>query len=242
MKQYKLLTIIFLTAVGALIASTKRDFSSIKKDSITDSIYPVINTKLKKRNLMLLPISLKGWHKKFGLYISDYYDEIDSLKIKVNTSNVLHSIIVLSPVSLDRERFHNFLKIDTLPTRLLLHIVYSNGKPQIAGIYDNLISNAGGVLSKYSGIFETNQGFKIAHEAGNKFSWRYVTTFEVKKNKLIVTKIQKRCSYDDYDEKIVYRRYMPAERFNLLDTLNKQCNCDNIWNKLVKTSSKHNRR
>ena len=94
-----------------------------------------------------------------------------------------------------------------------------------------MISNIGGVLSEYNGMFKTKNGFKIIHEAGAKYSFEYTMFFNVKLNEIFLGKISKRCSYNGIDSIVTYQyKDYPAKLINLNDTLNHNCNCDSIWN------------
>jgi hypothetical protein len=83
-----------------------------------------------------------NFHKKFGVFISDYYIILDSLNIDLNNDKIIDRLLVLSPQSLDSEE--NICKMDVSPKRLLVEIINNNNTSKIRNIYSNLISDTGG--------------------------------------------------------------------------------------------------
>ena len=76
----------------------------------------------------------------------------------------------------------------------------------------------------------TNNGFKITHESGSRYSWKYETLFEI--NELItLSKISKTCAFGEELQQISfeYENGLSLEDFNMVDTLNADCNCEDIW-------------
>ncbi|MDP4291674.1 MAG: hypothetical protein Q8908_11385 [Bacteroidota bacterium] len=175
------------------------------------------------------------FYKRFGVLISDYYVVKDSLALDLNGDNVVDTIAILSPISL--EVGPNECRFDSIPKRLLVEIIANkNGLAKIRHIYTNLLSNSGGVLSHYSGMYKTNDGFMIIHQAGARYSWQYSMNFSVaKKGYITLRKISKRCTFNGHDKKAVYYyNYLPVNGINVSDTLNLQCNCDKMWMDLEK--------
>jgi hypothetical protein len=175
-----------------------------------------------------------NFHKRFGIVISDYYVIKDSLSIDLNDDQIVDALIVLSPSSLEPE--HNECKIDSCTKRLLVEIINHKGGAKIRNVYNNLISNSGGVLSHYNGMHKTDNGFEIVHQAGARYSWLYKMEFSVgNKNGLMLTKILKRCSFDGSDKirEFSYNQ-LSLDKINVSDTLKRQCNCDQLWLELEK--------
>lgn len=177
--------------------------------------------------------SLQSFHKRFGIVISDYYVIKDSLSIDLDNDSRMDTILILSPLSLEPIDNNCSYKFDDQPKRLLVEIISKSGISKIRGIYSNLVSDIGGVLSHYNGIFKTENGFKIVHEAGARYSWSYTMEFSVKNDDLTLVKIFKKCTYNDKDKDISYSYdNMPLSKVNLPDTLSHQCNCDGFWSEL----------
>jgi hypothetical protein len=119
---------------------------------------------------------------------------------------------------------------------LLVEIINHKGRSKIGNVYNNLISDSGGVLSHYNGIYRTDNGFEIVHQTGARYSWLYKMEFSVtNKNGLMLTKILKRCSFDGLDKtrEFSYNQLL-LDKINIPDTLNHQCNCDPLWIELEK--------
>jgi len=175
-----------------------------------------------------------NFHKRFGIVISDYYVIKDSLSIDLNDDQIVDALIVLSPLSLELE--HNECKIDSCSKRLLVEVIKDIGRAKIRNVYNDLISNFGGVLSHYNGMHKTNNGFEIIHQAGARYSWLYKMEFSVaNKNELRLTKIFKRCSFDGLDKTREFRyNQLSLDKVNVPDTLKRQCNCDQLWMELEK--------
>src|ERR1700752_2182236 len=124
------------------------------------------------------------YYQRFGINIQHYYQITDSLPIDLDSNGSIDTIVILTPKSLeDAEYFDK--KIDSLPKRLLVEVLNINGKSKVRTIYQSLVSDIGGVLSKYRGIEKTDNGFVLKHEAGNKYTWLYNVEFSAKKKESI---------------------------------------------------------
>lgn len=175
------------------------------------------------------------YYKRFGIVISNYYQVRDSLAISLNNDKYIDTIVILSPLSLEPIDENCDFSFDKHPKRLLVEIINNNGKSKIRNIYPNLVSDIGGVLSHYNGIFKTKEGFKINHEAGARYSWEYSVRLSVGKDSLTLTSIFKKCSYNGKDKNISYHyNNAPISKINIPDTIKNQCNCDEFWSKLDK--------
>lgn len=217
------------------------DFKNTKADLTNVNRFDTIKFEIPNLNELddSCVTTSKSYYKRFGLILSRYYIVEDSLAIDLNRDSKIDTVFVLSPVSLQFVECNNLLRFDTIPKRLLVEALNSgNGVSRIRKIYDNLISNAGGVLSKYNGMNITSEGFAINHEAGSRYSWEYTMIFSTKElDSLKLTQIIKRCSFDEAEKKISYDYYpngMSVAKININDTINSQCNCDSIWHQLEK--------
>jgi hypothetical protein len=144
-------------------------------------------------------------------------------------------ILIVSPMSLEPANDSCRFEFDKQPKRLLVEILNKNGNAKIRNTYSNLISNVGGVLSHYNGIFKTKNGFKIVHEAGARYSWLYSMEFSLKKESIALFKITKNCSFNSKEKEISYYYLdVSLKNVNVPDTLNHQCNCDKFWAELDK--------
>jgi hypothetical protein len=200
--------------------------SHIEQDTIKAMGFTIPN----KKNACSL-ITNK-FHKKFGVFISDYYIILDSLNVDLNNDKVIDKILVLSPLSLESEE--SICKTDTLPKRLLVEIINNKNTSKIRNTYSNLISDTGGVLSHYNGCFLTSDGFEIIHQAGAKYSWTYKMIFSVRdKNQIKLKSIDKACTLDGVDKnlKVDYKN-VSVDKINVSDTLKVNCNCDKYWEEL----------
>jgi hypothetical protein len=176
-----------------------------------------------------------NFHKKFGIFISDYYVILDSLNIDLNNDKVIDRILVLSPQSLESEESN--CKMDVSPKRLLVEIINNNNNTsKIRNIYSNLISDVGGILSHYNGIYLIKDGFEIIHQAGAKYSWTYKMIFSVgDENHIKLKTINKTCTFDGIDKKIkVDYKNVACDKISISDTLKKDCNCEKYWLELEK--------
>jgi hypothetical protein len=92
------------------------------------------------------------------------------------------------------------------------------------------------ILSKYSAIFKTKNGFGLRHEAGSRYSWTYFTEFSTEKeDSIYLIKIRKICSFEGYEEISEYPyEYINLNELNINDTLKSNCNCDSLWLHLEK--------
>ncbi|MGG7667005.1 hypothetical protein [Dyadobacter sp. BHUBP1] len=177
-----------------------------------------------------------GYKLKFGILISNYYTIMDSLRLNLNDDGLVDNVLVLSPKSLDAIETPCRFSFDTNPKRILVEVINDgNGAAKIRGVYYNVLSDTGGVLSHFSGIFHTNNGFKIVHEAGANYSWSYSTEFSVTKKRLGLKQISKICAFGDKADSLNYQYdNIDLGKVNIPDTLANQCNCDILWSKLDK--------
>ena len=217
------------------------DFKNTKADLTNVNHFDTI--KFEMPNLNELDDSCvtasKSYYKRFGLVLSQYYIVEDSLAIDLNSDSKIDTVFVLSPVSLQFVECNKLLRFDSLPNRLLVEALnYGNGVSRIRKIYDNLISNAGGVLSKYNGMNITSEGFDINHQAGSRYSWEYSMILSTKESdSLRLIQIIKKCSFDETEKKISYNYYPNGKsvaNIKINDTINLQCNCDSILHQLEK--------
>ncbi len=202
----------------------QNDFDTIKANiflmyPVTDACYDSVNS----------------YYKKFGIYISKYYLVKDTLDINLNQDDYVDKILILSPVCLERIN-QTDCRIDSPPSRLLVEILNENDKGKIINIFSNLVSNIGGPLSKYNGMTKTALGFAINHQAGEKYSWKYTIEFiATKQNSLKLKKICKICSVDELTHRVIYKyRKQDIDRINVNDSINANCQCDEIWKNLEK--------
>lgn len=221
--------IIAIVLFGCNSEKSKEFFIDNKMDTINFHIMDIKKIDNKKQAFF------NKYYQRVGIKIQQYYQIIDSLPIDLDLNNSIDTLLILTPISLENPEFFD-KTIDSFPKRLLVEVLNINGKSKIRNVYDNLISDVGGVLSKYIGITKTINGFEIKHEAGNKYSWIYNVEFSVSKNENIsLKKIHKECGYDD--NKIVndinYDNY-PIGELNLLDSMKVNCNCDASWKFLSK--------
>lgn len=212
------------------IATETNTIPHFKEDTIKAMGFSI---PIKKDSCSLIA---NNFHKKFGVFISDYYVILDSLNIDLNNDKVIDRLLVLSPQSLEFEE--SICKMDVSPKRLLVEIINNNNNNtfKIRNIYSNLISDVGGILSHYNGIFLIKDGFEIIHQAGAKYSWTYKMIFSVRDENLIkLMTINKTCTFDGIDKKIkVDYKNVTCDKISISDTLKKDCNCEKYWEELEK--------
>lgn len=200
------------------------------------------NTKFKINDSICYSL-INSYYKQFGIYISTYFLIEDSLRIDLNNDGNKDMLIVLSPVSLELVEKSNCIT-DSFPKRLLVEIISNNEKYNIGNVYSNLISDIGGGLSAYNGIYLTKNGFAIEHQRGSKYSFNYIMEFNINSNSdILLRQIRKVCSCEGHERKINYNYdNYDAHKINLNDTLKTNCNCDSIWEKLEKQNYNHRKK
>lgn len=218
--------------VVVLFGCNSEKLDKVLTENNMDSVsFNTINKKpLSNKN----PELFTKYYQRFGIMIQQYYQITDSLPIDLDLDGSIDTLVVLTPKSLENADYFDKMN-DSLPKRLLIEVMNMKGISKVGGIHQNLISDAGGVLSKYIGIEKTNNGFELKHEAGNKYTWIYNVEFSVRKNESIaLKKIHKECGYDDevITQEMEYDNYS-LEKFNLLDSMKINCNCDESWKLLT---------
>ena len=233
-KIYYHSSIIIVFALSCNSTTKKNENKTIQDNKIhtieIDTIKP--STFKIPYNSYICSTVVNKFHKNSGVMISDYYETLDSLNIDLNNDKQLDKLLVLSPKNLESDTI--VCPVDRTPKRLLAEIINNNGASNVRNVYLNLISDVGGVLSKYNSIYKTKDGFGILHEAGAKFSWSYKTEFSIVKNNIVLSKISKICSVQGKGKTSVVAMNILPEKINVVDTLNVDCNCDKIWEKLDK--------
>lgn len=184
---------------------------------------------------------VNSYYKKFGLIISTYYLIEDSLAIDLNGDSLKDTVFILSPVSIVLSECSELLNLDSSPNRLVVESISNeNGVSKVRKVYNQLVSNIGGVLSKYNGMNITPEGFEIRHQSGSKYSWEYSMFFSTENHdSLLLKKIIKICSVDGVEQKFTYvydNIGVSIYNVNVNDTIDLRCNCDNIWKKIEKSN------
>jgi hypothetical protein len=226
-----IITIYSTVSCETLSASTKN--SHMREYSDTINFLNYVSTRDLDPNCK--PLSNR-FYRNFGIIISEYYIVMDSLAIDLNEDQQIDTVIVLSPLSLEPVNAECDFSFDTKPKRLLVEITYDKkGNPKIREIFTNLVSDIGGVLSHYNGIFKTKTGYKIVHEAGSRYSWEYSMEFTSLPKGLLLNKILKTCSFEGEKINLEYNyNNVSPNIIALSDTLEQQCNCDEFWESLDK--------
>lgn len=213
-----------------LLFACSREKEPCCSNTVQDTIKVDTNRKYVKS---ICPDSVNEYYSNLGIIISKYYDIRDSLTIDLNRDGLIDTLVVLSPFSLDVS--YN-CRLDSVLTRILVEIINCNGYSKIRNIYSNLISNIGGVLSKYNGINLTKEGFEINHSSGAKYTWHYTTEYSTQfPDSIFLVKIRKTCSIYSFDSSVEYHfNKYSTTKVNIPDTLYNQCNCENLWKELEK--------
>jgi hypothetical protein len=173
---------------------------------------------------------INSYQQQFGIVISKYYEVTDKLPIDLNNDGQIDTLIIVTPLSLHGGDTICNLLLNSNPKRLLVEVINRNGRSIIRRIYSNLISDIGGVLSPYYGIFRTKEGFKIEHRAGAKYSWKYSINFSLKKDSFTLASIIKTCSVEGNEVSAIYHfNDVSPFSINVPDTLINQANCDDFW-------------
>ena len=224
---------VLIVAALAVKMSVFTDRSTGNRPALDTLHHPVFGTSLINHACSAF---VAGYRSGFGILISNYYSVLDSLPVHLNGDKYVDTVLILSPKSLDPiENQCDFL-FDRHAKRLLVEVISNpTGKAKIRGVYPDIISDVGGVLSHFSGILATKDGFKIVHEAGAQYSWSYSVEFSVINDRLGVREIAKTCSYGDRTDSLTYSYdNINLENVNVPDTLAVQCNCDALWSKWSK--------
>lgn len=228
----KNIIVILVFLIISSCISKERSSQGTDKDAALDTV-KFIDVKAENISSHCSSV-VAGYYIKFGVLISNYYILMDSLSVDLNGDKYADTVVILSPKSLEPVESKCDFSFDPKPKRLLVEIIKNgDGESKIRGIYSNVISDIGGVLSHYTGIFTTKDGFKVIHEAGANYSWSYSTEFSTIKNHLTIKSISKTCSYGDKADSLIYRyNELSLNKVNIPDTLTNQCNCDLLWSKL----------
>jgi len=174
---------------------------------------------------------INNYYKLFGIFISEYYNVMDSIKIDLNNDKIDDYLIILSPLSLNiPDKWYQF-RVDSIPKRLLVEIIIEKGKSKIRNIYSDIISNEGVFSMSYNSIIKTKKGFDLNFNKGNHYRFEYKLSFLIKENYISIFKIKKICYIGNYKKMSIYEyNNYPIEKINIIDTLNNDCNCEEDWN------------
>ena len=160
--------------------------------------------------------------------IPNYLEFEDSLNVDLDSDGDKDVLVLFSPKTLVDPDY--FGMEGDMAHRIVVEIISDSGDSRIRNQYSNLVSNIGGVLSKYSGMELTNKGFKITHESGSRYSWTYKTFFDINES-ISLNKISKVCALGEESQEVnfEYENGLSLDSFNMVDTLNVDCNCEKIW-------------
>lgn len=225
---FKLLVICFLYSCNTGIKNNaKKDGQGI--DTIKVEIEPIATNQNSNNPFFY------NYYSKFGVMIQDYYSIKDSLPIDINSDGLIDTIVVLSPITLEQVGYYN-KDVTQTPKRIMVEIINHGDYSTVRNIYSNLISDIASVLSKYNGLELTDNGFKVIHESGSRYSWIYEIEFSTEfPDSLTLLKIKKECSYDGLSniEEYSYNN-SSMKNINISDTISLNCNCDSLWENLEK--------
>jgi hypothetical protein len=174
------------------------------------------------------------FYSRFGIVIPKFYTIRDSLSIDLNDDNLTDTLVVFSPVLLEDQQFADFRSI-IYPKRLLVEIINKGTRSEIGNTYENLISNTGGVLSKYTGMNLTDNGFSVTHQSGSRYSWIVISEFRAADQGIELISYKKICSLEGVEQVAEYKYHgMSANSFDINDSIQNNCNCDSMWKALEK--------
>jgi hypothetical protein len=211
--------------------------SSFNKSSINFETYDTIKIMEHLNVKSACFDSINNYYLKFGIVIPNYYLVKDSLLIDINKDGSRDNLLILAPKTLE---YLYDCNLDSTPSRLLVEVINIKGKSKIRNIYPNLISNIGGVSSKYYGIKEMNEGFQINHCSGSKYTWNYIVEYSTKyRDSIYLRKIIKECGINLNKKSIIldFNKYT-IKYFNINDTIKDNCNCDSLWHNLENSNIK----
>ncbi|MCA0447915.1 MAG: hypothetical protein LCH54_16980 [Bacteroidetes bacterium] len=172
-----------------------------------------------KVNYKINYCSQNKYYFKYGIYIPIALKSIDEIAIDLNHDKVVDSLIVFQYNSNNWGDSILFLD-DEIPNYLVEVLNYED-QSKIRDIYPDLILNTGHLLSFYSGIYRTENGFEIIHQAGAKYSWKVIQNISTADNKKIKLRyIQKICTFDGIDSILTYNTFNTEEmEFKIKDSI-----------------------
>ena len=219
---------LFIFVLGFIIVSCKqKSISNIENlNRVVDSV--IINDRIGIDDVA--KDLLQTYYTKYGIAIPTYYLVKDSIAIDLNNDNIIDTLVLLSPVTLEKEEYAQY-QLENNPNRILVEIIANEKSTNIRNTYYNQISNIGGVLSKYNGITITDKGFNIQHTSGSRYSWTYIVKYSTEfEDSIYLTGIEKICAYEGIEKKQEYTYTKKSlHDFNLQDTIDIDCNCDKTW-------------
>jgi len=171
-----------------------------------------------------------GYYNFQGVAISNHFMLLDSVYVNLNEDKQLDLLIVLSPKELDCPENCYSVEMD----RLVVELINHDTRFYVRNTYGNLISNIGGVLSKYNGIKVKGQNITISHCSGSRYRWEYSVKLSSDGiNKLTLVEICRTCKFENDSISDIFKySNMDLTLFNVNDTINLNCNCDNFWSQL----------
>jgi len=217
MTKYLTISILIIILFGC-VSFNKITYSE-KSEFKVDTLKVKFNYNLKNQN---------KYYFKYGIYIPIELKTIDGISLDLNHDNKMDSLIVFEFNSNDGGDYDPVY--DEIPNYLVEVLNYED-QSKIRDIYPNLILNTGNLLSNYSGIYRTEKGFEIIHQAGAKYSWKVIQNISTADNKKIKLRyIQKICTYDGIDSILTYNTFNTEEmEFKIKDSIQNNCGCDSIW-------------
>jgi len=219
--MYKAIILSCLTI--AMSCSTKKLSSEMIADTLRLPVHGIKEEFFKE-------VPLK-YYSKFGISVPNYLRVLDSLAIDLNNDGALDTVAVFSPIVLDDEKYYEYGSGEA--KRHLVEIVQNTNRPVIRGVYNNLVSDYGGVLSKFGGLELTHKGFLIMHSSGARYSWTFETELVSRDGRLYLDNVRKTCSFDgrEINANFVFSDLL-ASQMSTVDSLKSNCNCDSWWHKL----------
>lgn len=203
----------FIVLLFSIISCHNSSHRMIEKKELLDTIQPEYKI---ANNSPCFDIS-KGYFKKFGIVISNFYEVTKILSIDLNNDKKMDSLIILTPNSLipDAEKGGVCYRKDTIENRLLIKILNLDNKRELS-IFKNVISNnSSAAWDGSEDIKITKNGFELIGRRGQGCVFEYNIYILNNKNRLYVDSIKFYSSCSDKKEfKINYNKPLLLESFN----------------------------
>lgn len=135
-------------------------------------------------------VSVKGYKKKFGVILSNYFEISDQMFYDINKDEKIDTLLVLTPASMIPGEKGNSCNRADLDDRLLVVLFNLDGKKSKINIFKNIISNQISVAWQGSEEFgKYKNGFKLQKSSGQGCKFDYSIFVNTTNKRIIIDSI-----------------------------------------------------
>lgn len=208
---------IFIASITILSCIKNKKTETINARIIMDTLYG----RYKSPQSSQCNEMSNGYYKKFGIFISNFYEVSSYIPYDFNNDGKVDTIAVLSPfTSIPMTKRFRDCNNKNIDNRLLIFIENMGEKNKLFKIYSNIISNE--ISTAWEGsesLKSEKDGFNLIGDKGQGCKYEYTIFFKQKNVDFFLDNIK--LSYYCPDKPLIEKRYQYSNKEILLNLYNR---------------------